>query len=65
MPDQKPTCLVCGQTSDNLPLLTLIYQDTNYWICPQHFPILIHQPAKLIGKLPGAEHLISHEDHEG
>ncbi|MDR3576782.1 MAG: hypothetical protein P4L50_23200 [Anaerolineaceae bacterium] len=65
MPDPKPACLVCGQTSDDLPLLTLIYRGINYWICPQHFPILIHQPAKLVGILPGAEHLAAHEDHEG
>ncbi len=29
--------------------------DKNYWICPQHIPILIHDPSKLAGKLPGAE----------
>ena len=64
MSNQKQKCLVCGQTSDEIPLLTLIYQDVNYWICPQHFPILIHQPGKLVGILPGAEHLAPHADHQ-
>lgn len=60
MIDSKPKCLVCEQTSDEIPLLALTYQETTYWICPQHFPTLIHQPAELIGKLPGAEKLAAH-----
>jgi hypothetical protein len=60
MTPSKPKCLVCEQTSDEIPLLALTYRDTTYWICPQHFPILIHQPAKLVGKLPGAEKLTAH-----
>lgn len=61
MTAENHTCLVCQQTSEEIPLLALEYQDQRYWICPQHFPILIHQPAKLIGKLPGAEKLQPHE----
>lgn len=61
MTAENHTCLVCQQTSEEIPLLALEYQDQRYWICPQHFPILIHQPAKLIGKLPGAEKLQPYE----
>jgi hypothetical protein len=57
MPDSEPKCLVCSQTSQEIPLLKLEYQDKHYYICPQHFPILIHQPELLVGKLPGAEKL--------
>ncbi len=57
-------CLVCQVSSEEIPLLQLSYQDSHYWICPQHFPILIHQPHQLIGILPGAERLESHgHDH--
>ncbi len=58
-------CLVCERTEQQVPLIKLQYRDNAYWICPQHFPILIHNPEQLIGKLPGAEHLTPHEhDHE-
>jgi hypothetical protein len=50
-------CLACGRTKDETPLIRLEYLDTGYWICPQHLPILIHDPTRLIGTLPGAERL--------
>jgi hypothetical protein len=58
-----PQCLVCERTEQQVPLIKLQYQSNAYWICPQDFPILIHKPETLIGKLPGAEHLAPH-DHE-
>ncbi len=61
MPNSPHTCIVCSQSSQEIPLLAIEYQDRQYWICPQHFPILIHQPGQLIGKLPGAEKLRGHE----
>ncbi len=57
MPDTKPTCIYCGRDVDEVPLLNVKFQGKDYWICPQHFPILIHEPEKLAGKLPGAENL--------
>jgi hypothetical protein len=36
-----------------MPLIRLSYQGKDLWICPQHLPLLIHEPAKLAGKLPG------------
>jgi hypothetical protein len=51
----KPVCLHCGRTSDELPLIAVRYRDQDLWICPQHLPVLIHKPAELAGKLPGAE----------
>lgn len=61
MTEALHTCIVCEQSSQEIPLLALEYQDQQYWICPQHFPILIHKPGQLIGKLPGAEKLQAHE----
>jgi len=55
------TCIVCEQSSQDIPLLSVEYQNRQYWICPQHFPILIHKPEQLVGKLPGAEKLHGHE----
>ncbi|NLX08603.1 MAG: hypothetical protein GXY36_03015 [Chloroflexi bacterium] len=58
-----PRCLVCEQDSRRVPLIQFVYQDGTYWICPQHLPILIHRPAQLAGKLPGAENLGEAEHH--
>ena len=58
-------CLVCERDDQQVPLIQLLYGGQAYWICPQHFPLLIHKPEQLIGKLPGAEQLTPHEhDHE-
>ena len=61
MPDNKPTCVVCARTNEEVPLLALDYKDQKFWICPQDFPTLIHQPQLLVGKLPGVEKLSPHE----
>ena len=48
-------CVFCKRNDDQVPLVQLSYRKENYWICPQHIPILIHEPGKLSGMLPGAE----------
>ncbi|UCH83745.1 MAG: hypothetical protein JSW50_15060 [Candidatus Latescibacterota bacterium] len=53
----EKTCLYCGRGDTDTPLVVLEYRGTSLRICPQHLPLLIHDPAKLIGKLPGAEGL--------
>jgi len=48
-------CVACERGSDITPLLTLEYRGANFRICAQHLPVLIHDPAQLIGRLEGAE----------
>jgi hypothetical protein len=55
MTETKPVCLYCNISSDDAPLVTLTYQGNAYYICSMHLPILIHEPTKFAGKLPGAE----------
>jgi len=50
-------CLACGRGSEETPLVSLEYKDSTFRICPQHLPVLIHDPHQLIGRLPGAEKL--------
>jgi len=50
-------CLVCECDVAATPLITLEYRDTTFRVCPRHLPVLIHDPAQLIGRLPGAENL--------
>ena len=59
-----PVCLYCKADSDTVPLIQLRYQANEYWICPQHLPILIHKPAQLTGLLPGAEQLPEAQQHD-
>lgn len=48
-------CLVCKKTTQEIPLTSFEYMDNLFYICPQHIPVLIHSPHKLIDLLPGAE----------
>jgi hypothetical protein len=50
-----PTCLNCGRTDQQVPLLSLTFKGEPQRICPQCLPILIHKPAQLTEKLPGLE----------
>jgi hypothetical protein len=63
MNSSLPYCLYCDRTSDEVPLINLFFKDKDLWICPQHFPILIHKPSQLADKLPGLETLEPPEEH--
>lgn len=53
----EPNCLACNRTGKEIPLITLDYQNQKFWICPQHLPMLIHDPKMLVGKIPGADRM--------
>jgi len=50
-------CLVCKASSSEIPVTKFYYQENEFYICPQHMPVIIHNPKDLIGLLPGAENL--------
>lgn len=58
-------CVACGRGSDRVPLIDFEFGGRSHRICPQHLPVLIHDPTQLTGRLPGAEGLspADHEDH--
>ena len=60
----RDACLACGRDEQETPLLQLRHQGGIRWICPQHLPILIHDPTRLAGRLPGAEDMkpADHQD---
>lgn len=65
MSTEKPKqCLACGRGPDATPLIPLEYREERIWICPQHLPVLIHDPAALVGRLAGAEKLSPAEHHD-
>jgi hypothetical protein len=58
------TCLVCQKPSAEVPLISFRFKGSDLWICPQHLPVLIHDPSRLTGILPGAEDLSPAEHHD-
>lgn len=47
-----------------MPLVLFKYAGKEYHICPQHLPVLIHNPQALTGRLPGAEGMEAAEHHD-
>ena len=60
----ETSCVACRRGPDQIPLVQLAYRDSVFWICPQHLPILIHDPARLVGLLPGAEEMRPADHHD-
>jgi len=50
-------CLVCKKSSNETPVTKFYYQKSEFYICPQHIPVLIHNPQELVGLLPDADKL--------
>ncbi len=50
-------CLVCKKPSNETPVTKFYYQESEFYICPQHLPVLIHNPQELAGLLKGADKL--------
>ena len=50
-------CLVCKTSSNEAPVTKFYYQKSEFYICPQHIPVLIHNPQELVGLLDGADKL--------
>ena len=48
-------CLVCKTASTVIPVTKFYYQENEFYICPQHMPVIIHNPQELIGLLAGAD----------
>lgn len=57
-------CIACNRTQEEVPLITIAFRAKTYNICPQHLPILIHNPQRLTGLLPGAEGLEAADHHD-
>ena len=57
----KKECVACKKQEHEIPLIQFDYKGKQYWICPQHLPLLIHDPKKLEGLLPDAEDFDAYE----
>ncbi len=51
----EKVCVFCKKDQQEVPLVHLEFRNNDFWICPQHIPILIHDPSKLVGHLDGAD----------
>jgi hypothetical protein len=54
---ESKKCLYCQRGEEQVPLVELAFKGRNYYICPQHIPVLIHNPDQLQGMLPDAENM--------
>lgn len=61
--NRSPSCLNCTRMEDQIPLVAIRYLGREDWICSQCFPILIHKPHELAGKLERADKLGSTPEH--
>ena len=57
-------CVMCGRGPAVTPVLRFEFRDAAFWICPQHLPVLIHDPSQLVGRLAGAESLTPSDFHD-
>ncbi|MFD1293235.1 hypothetical protein ACFQ5N_05245 [Lutibacter holmesii] len=48
-------CLVCKKTSEVIPVTKFYYKESEFYICPQHMPTIIHKPQELVGLIDGAD----------
>lgn len=55
MPDKNDVqiCLNCGNSEQQVPLVSMRFNGESNWICSQCLPTLIHKPQQLVEKLPG------------
>jgi len=53
----EKACIVCKKSSQETPVTKFYHKDSEFYICPQHIPILIHNPQELVGLLEGADKL--------
>jgi hypothetical protein len=60
----EPRCVNCDHTESEAVLIPIRFRRAERWICSNCFPLLIHKPEKLAGRLEGAEGLqaAGHED---
>ena len=56
-PEDKSVCVGCGRGDTEAVLIAIRFRGDREWICSQCFPLLIHNPQKLAGRLEGAEGL--------
>ena len=57
-------CVACQRSAEEVPLIALEFRGEQFRICPQHLPVLIHDPTRLAGLLPGAEGMEPAEHHD-
>ena len=64
MTDTRASCVACGRSSAEIPIVRVEYMGESIGICPQHLPILIHDPTRLAGRLRGAESMEAADHHD-
>jgi len=53
--EAKKECIICKKGEAEIPVTRFEYKGQEFWICPQHIPVLIHDPHQMANLLPGAD----------
>ena len=64
MNENQLKCFYCSREANQVPLINFAYHGKDWQVCPQHLPILIHEPQKLDGILPGSENFLPADHHD-
>jgi len=48
-------CINCDQSEEEIPLINIQYKGEKIFVCSGCMPILLHSPAKMVGKLKDAD----------
>lgn len=54
---ENKECIVCKKTAHEIPVTKFYHKESEFYICPQHMPVIIHNPQQLIGLLDGADEM--------
>jgi hypothetical protein len=50
-------CIVCKKSPTEIPVTKFYHKQSEFYICCQHIPVLIHNPEQLVGLIDGADKL--------
>ena len=53
--DKQSTCLNCGRTEAEIPLVTWRYQGRELWTCPDCIPAFIHERGNMLARWQTAQ----------
>ncbi|HKJ27022.1 MAG TPA: hypothetical protein VJ965_05265 [Anaerolineales bacterium] len=61
-------CQYCERSSEEIPLISFVYKEQDYYVCTAHLPMLLHKPELFADKLPDSEEWAAgehlHHDHD-
>ena len=48
-------CVNCDRSEEEMPLINIQYKGEKIFVCSGCMPVLLHSPAKMVGKIQDAD----------